>query len=617
MGTGIYSADGTVADRVLHYLEARSKGGVGLIISEGMKATKYTNYDLMLHCEDDRFIPSMRSYAEAARRYGARVFLQVTAPGGKDSGVGYAPSSIDDAQYSGRPRELTLDQITDIVQDFVNAAVRAQKSGFDGVEVDASTSFLVAQFLSPHFNKRDDDYGGDFERRMRFLVDIVRGIKRHCGHQFPMGVKLGVWEEMPHGIDHELGVKIAQRIAIEGVAYLHPQTTAYYPPVAVRSKYPTMSPMYSPRNTLLSLAENLKRNVRGVPIATVGGILDPREADDIIAREKADMIVIGRAILADPEWAIKAQQGKRIRPCIRCNVCHHEVAALGGEMVCTVNPYLTHEPEEHVTPTLSPKSVAVVGAGPGGIVAALIASRRGHRVRLFEEKSEIGGLLIPGSAPDIKNDLGALLRYYREEIDDSNVQVETNKRVTADLLRQTNPDVLVIAVGARPIRPSIPGADGENVITAVTALNQGDRISGQRVVIIGGGEVGCETAIHLSRRRNQVVIVEILDSLLALADIKNNVVVLEELLEQENVESYTGSKVVEIGRGSVKIIDSAGRPVMLPSDIVVLALGLELDNQSIEQFRASCPKAYLVGDCVEPRRIFEAVHDANRVARLI
>jgi 2-enoate reductase len=375
--------------------------------------------------------------------------------------------------------------------------------------------------------------------------------------------------------------------------------------------------MYLPRNTLLPLAENLKANVKTVPIITVGGILDPIEADRIISEGKADMIVVGRAILADPEWAIKAKEGGRIRPCIRCNICHHEVAALGREMVCTVNPHLTHEPEAHITPTLSPKRIMVVGGGPAGIVASLILSRKGHDVTLFEEKGQIGGLLIPGSAPEIKQDLRILLNYYRAEVHNSHVKLQVNTRVTPDLVKQNSPDVLIVAVGARPIRPSIPGVDYEHVITAMTALTEPGRIKGGNVVVLGGGEVGCETAIELSRKGKRVVIVEMLDRLLPLAEIRNNIVVLEQLLGEANVPTYTGSKVAEITSRDVEITDHTGKTTRIPADTVVLALGVSSDKRGAKELQESCSKSYLVGDCVEPRRIFEAVHEAGRIAMQI
>jgi len=609
-------SDRMVPDVLVPLLESRSKGGAGLIISEGFQGTRYQNV-LMLGAHDDRFIPGMRKYAEAIHRYGSATFLQIMALGGKDITENYAPSSIESPQYLSRPKEFSGTQIAEIIEDFANSAWRAQQAGFDGVELHGAHSYMIGQFISPHFNRRDDKYGGDFERRMRVPTEIVRRIGKLCGKNFPVGFKFSAWEQLPNGVKHELAVRIAQRMADEGVVYVHVQTSDFYPPVPVRSKYPAMSPMYSPRNTLAELSENLKRNVRNTLVMCADGIIDPNEADALIGEGKADMVAIGRALLADPEWPNRAEQRKRIRPCIRCNVCHHKVVAVEEPIACTVNPYLARERDEPIQKTQKSKNVIVVGSGPAGITCALIASRRGHNVTLYEEKSEIGGLLVPGSTPPFKKDLRAFLDYCRGEVYDSDVKVQLNTKVTPDLVRQIKPDTLVVAVGGKPIRLNVPGGDGENVISAADALECVEKIEGERIAVVGGGEVGCETALYLSQEGNEVSMIEALDDILTVNEIKNNSVVLRELLEKERVRVYARSNVEKITPSAVNIVSRDGHRKELEADIVILAAGLKVDETCTKPLLRSCPDSFAIGDCVNPARILEAVSEGDRTGRVL
>jgi 2,4-dienoyl-CoA reductase-like NADH-dependent reductase (Old Yellow Enzyme family)/thioredoxin reductase len=616
MGLGNFSPDGSVDDRTLAYVEARSRGGAGLIISESVNVSKHQKPNL-LGAYDDRFIPGLSKYADTVHKHDAKAFLQIGMLGGKYDSCGYAPSAIDSPLYLSRPKELTTSQVREVIDEFVEAARRARKAGFDGVELHGAHSYLVGEFISPHFNRRDDEYGGDFERRMRFPTTIVQGIKNVCGDDFPIGFKFSAWEEVPNGVDHELALRIAQRMVDEGVAYIHTQTTAYYPPLATPSRYPTMPPMYVPRNTLLELAERVKRKIRKVPVVAAGGIVDPHDADNMIALRKADMVALGRALLADAEWPNKAEKGKRIRPCIRCNVCHYEAVCLQRHAVCSVNPYLVHELEGSFDIAKKRKKVAVVGAGPAGIVAALTASRRGHDVILCEKENRVGGLLTAASIPEFKADVRALLEYYRGEIKDSRVRVKLNTNVTPDMVLQLRPDALIIAVGAPPVRPDTLGIDRGNVTTAEEALRNPGRVKGKNVAVLGGGTVGCEMALYLAEKGKRVVIVELLDNLLATEEIKNNTVVLEHLLEKSRVRAYTRSKVVEIAIKEMWIITDREKMRRIPADTVVLALGRKPNLNLIEGLRQCCLETYLIGDSVKQGGIFEAVHDADRIGRLL
>lgn len=615
MGVGIYPADETVPDRVLAYVEARSKGGTGMIISQFGRASKY-QISPLLGVYDDRFIPGLRRYAQAAHKYGAKVFVQIACLGGRDpGGSGYAPSAIDSPLYFFPPKELTIEQIEEIKEEFIQAARRAQEAGIDGVELHGAHSYLVNQFISPHCNQRTDEYGGSFEGQMKFPTDIVRGIRKLCGEDFPVGFKFSSFEDIPNGIDLVLSRKIAQRMADEGVVYIHAAAGAST--IEALSDYPAVPPMYMRRNTLVPLAENMKRHVKNVAIIGTGGIDIPEEADKIIDEGKADMVAIGRGLLADPAWALHAQTGQRIRPCIRCNICHYEAVFMWRDIVCTVNPYLAKEAEEPLQPAKSPKRVMVIGGGPGGIIAAMTASARGHKVALYEKNNALGGMLISGCKPPFKEEISRLLDYLQGEIADTKVEVHLSIEVTPETVKALSPDAVVIAIGGRPIIPNIPGIQKQKVYTSIDAMGSREGIPGKHIVVLGGGDTGCEAALYLAQAGRQVAIVELLDELMAKNEMKNNTMVLEHMVRQAGVQVYTGTKLTGIRQGEVDIVDKSGNTQTLPADAVILAIGIEPNKASVEALEGVCKEVYSVGDCIQPARIFEAIHEGDRIGRLI
>ncbi len=624
IGIGAYNDDETVNEKYFPFITERAKE-TGLMITQGTRPSLKGGVKL-IGCYDDRFIPSLTKFADSAHRNGAKIFLQLVVVGGNDPLGGYAPSVVDITLYkdqwgrggANKPKELKNHEIKELVEEFAQGARRARDAGFDGVEVHGAYGYLISAFICPATNRRNDEYGGNFENRLRFPVEIIRRIKKVCGEDFPVGFKFNSHQEIePEGIDEDLGVKNAQRIAREGVVYLHEVTMGEDVMYMQMAKYPSMPTMYQPRNTTVSLAENLKKHIKDVPIIAAGGITKPEEADEIIKQNRADMVAVGRALLADPHWTYKAGRGERITPCIKCLVCHNEVVRRGAFAGCTVNPYLVRETEAPLVPAEKPLKVMVIGGGPAGVTVAVTASKRGHEVCLYETQEEVGGQLIPGSAPGFKYEFKDLLKYFRDELADSDVRVETGKEATAGEVKDESPDVMIIATGGYSVMPQVPGIDMDHVIPATLCLKNPDAVIGKKVVVIGGGDVGCETAVFLRRRNKEVEIVEKLGSLMEKAEMKYHTMVMERMLEEEGIVLHTSTEVTDITEGSVKVKTGDGKIYDLPADTVVVAIGIRKDPGYVENLKKACVVSHVVGDAGEPRTLREAVFDGDKIARSI
>jgi 2,4-dienoyl-CoA reductase-like NADH-dependent reductase (Old Yellow Enzyme family)/thioredoxin reductase len=612
MDLGFKTVDETWSERFIRYIEERCRGEVGLIITHFTRATLLASSPI-IGSYDDRFIDSHRRLAEVVHRYDSKIFLQIAAQGGK--GGGAAPSAIASPNYPETPRELTIEEIEHIIQDFARAAARARVAGYDGVELHGAHTYLVGAFVSPHTNRRTDRFGGGFEGRMRFPVEILHAIRREAGEDFPVGYKFSAWEELPGGVDPELAVRIAGRMAQEGVCYLHVASTSST--LGRYSKYPSVPTLYIPRNVLLPFARKVKQSTPDAPVIAAGAISDPREAEEMIARGDCDMVAIGRALMADPHWARKARQGRRVRPCIRCNVCYQQLRERDAVLICTVNPYLTLETQAPLLPATYTKNVLVVGGGPGGIVAALTAAERGHQVTLYEKGNALGGELIPGSQPAFKAEIGRLLEYWREEVADASIQIRLNAEVTPETVRGVRPDALIVAVGGTLRMPDIPGIDGSNVMNAVQAFLHPDPMREKTIAVLGGGDVGCECALFLAEFGCRVTIVESLDELLQTEEVLSIRVDLLKMLEEAEIKAVTGAEPVAIHEEGVLVRLRDDEQLSLPADFVIVAIGMEPLSTLAHQLAAECDDVRIVGDCVQPRRIRDAVVEGELAGRLV
>jgi 2-enoate reductase len=624
MGVGLYSSDETWPYRHTRYFEERAIGGIGLIITSFVRVHGKLASVPLNGIYDDRFIPSHKKLVGRIHKYDTKIFCQLALSGGKISTD--APSSIYSPNYVVKPRELTTDELDELVQSFITAAGRALQAGYDGVEVHGAHSYLIGQMMSPALNKRTDKYRGDtFGGRMKFPTDIIKGIHEKYP-DLPVGFKFSAHEEIPGGVDIHLAKEIAKHIEKLGVVYLHVASTAST--IEVFSKFPSVPPLYIPRNTLMPLAADIKKSCPETTVIATGSITVPEEAEKFIASGSCDMVALGRTILADAHWAKKAKEGKRVVPCIRCNVCYHQLW-LAGPLWCSVNPYLLHEAEQELPTPAKKKKVMIVGAGPAGIRCALTAAKRGHDVTLYEKQPYIGGMVYPGSRPKCKEDVARLYEWYKAELADSTVKLKLNTEVTPAMVEKEAPDALVLAVGSEPLMPDIPGIEKPHVATAVDVLRDVSKFKGKNAVVIGGGDVGCETACHLADNGWDVTIVEILPKILQTEIMTNVKVQMFDLLETKKVKTMTETKPTAITDEGVEVVLPNFKAWELKADLVAIAIGMKKQatftggssmsivptSGVVGEMAMKCDEVHLIGDCAKLGRIREATEEGERVGR--
>jgi 2,4-dienoyl-CoA reductase-like NADH-dependent reductase (Old Yellow Enzyme family)/thioredoxin reductase len=608
MGTNYALKDGTVTQRQIDYYEERAGGGVGLVIVEiSCVDSPVGKAGVRQICiDDDRFIPDLSRLAEAIKRHGVKAAIQIHHAGRQTSAkfTGHqpvAPSPIP-APAGEQPRELTLSEIAILVGRFAEAAERAKRAGFDGVEIHGAHGYLISQFLSPLSNRRQDAYGGDLEKRARFLLEMIEAIRRRVGRSYPIWCRLSAMEiGVEDGITLEETQVVARLVEEAGVDAIHVSAHQVTP-----ARRP---PMAQPPCLFVPLAEGIKKVV-SVPVIAVGRI-PPELGEGVLHEGKADFISIGRALLADPHLPQKVAMGRieDITPCISCLTCLDSATWRREGIFCVVNPALGREREYELKPAVSPKKIVVVGGGPGGMEAARVAALRGHKVVLFDDGDELGGQLLLAAKPPFKDTIETFRQYLVGQLTKLGVELRLRQRFTADVLGEIKPDVVILATGVKPFIPQIPGVQSKKVLQANEVLNGAE--TGERVAVIGGELVGCETALYLVEQGKKVTVMRRGPELAA----KVQQFIREPLvgrLQFKGASILTGVEYEEITEAGVVIRKGTGEREVVEADSVVLAAGAVPNTELLADLQDKVARVFLVGDCSEPRGIREAVEEGYR-----
>jgi len=629
MATNLANELGGVSDHMIAYYEERARSRPGLLTVE-LTTVEYPrgkSGSVSLRLDEDRFIPGFHRLVDAVHQHLVPIALQLGHAGGNTSllktfgATPIAPTVLPYRAGQTIPEEASESDLTALIDAFAASAVRAQRAGFDAVNLHGGHTYLLAQMLSPHMNRRTDEWGGDLERRLRFPLEVVRRIKARCGSGFPVIYRFSADEFVTGGRGLEESVEVARRLEAEGVDLLDITAGASLV-VNERDAGLTASvePMSYGEAWKVYLAEEIRRHV-STPVATVGVIRTPEVADHIIAEGRADAVVIGRALIADPEWVMKARTGRdaEIRPCISCNECSGVRHALDWPIRCAVNAWSGREHDwGRLEPASNRRRILVLGAGPAGMEAARVAAQRGHDVTVWERDAQAGGQLIIGSLPPFKERLAQLRDHMLGRLTALGVSVRTSFDVTPEAVVAFGPDAVVFATGVVP--KVLEGADlvSARNITAWDLLDRRVEPTGLSTVVIGAGPTGCEVALHLAVLKNRVTLVtrrgraEVAAGLEAISKRDMQIqLALHDVTVRERLQTLGSSPDGAIVR------DLDGNEEVLRAELVVWASGVLANRALHDALVESVAEIHVVGDARHPRKILDAVAEGASVGRLL
>lgn len=573
----------------------------------------------------DAYIPRLSGWVKTIQEHGAKVAAQlavygfwarggygtpaeeVSPSGVRLEGDAYRPE-LDRLTFIRGGRPLEIEEIKQIQQEVAAAAARAVQAGFDAIELQALGGNLISRFLSPLTNKREDAYGGSLENRARMLLETIAAIKAKVGENYPLICRINGDDLMPGGMGVKDYQALAPMLENSGVHMLNLMPGWYETRRAVNQ-------MNVSRGEFVYTAEALKKVV-DIPVAANIRINDPQLAEEILQAGKADIIAMCSALMADPKLPRKAAEGRHedIRKCVACCNCWSDLAGRRTPIGCSVNARMGKEREYTLTPADRPKTIWVIGGGPGGMEAARISAKRGHRVSLFDNRDRLGGQLLYADLPPHKGEWRSLITYLTGQLEKLGVSIVLNKTVGVEEIQAGGPDAVIVATGARSVIPPIEGVDGSNVATCVDVLT-GRRSVGQKVVIIGAGSVGCETAELLLEQGKKVTLIEMQADIAPDVDYWNRWVLMDRL-SKTDLHIMPATSAEKITADGLQVT-TQGRPEFIAADSVVLAVGARSHNTLLKELQTAFDNIHAVGDCVKPQKVRQAVDEGFRIGMTI
>lgn len=618
MGGTDITNDGCIGPKSTAFYELRGKGGAGAVTVSECMVHPATDGSHAYHL-DTSILNSLASAtytADAIRRHGAIPSLELS-----HSGM-YAGTYMTDKnkQHSMnqwgpsdtvRPdgvlvKALTKEMLAEITAAYGNVAALAKRAGFEMLMIHGGHGWLLNQFFSPYFNKRTDEYGGSLENRCRLAIEVLKAVREAVGPGFPIEFRMSGSELFEGGYDLAEGVRIAQQIE-PYIDLLHVSAGTYQ-----RGFGDTHPSMFKAHGCNVYLAAEIKKHV-SVPVATIGGLNDPEQMEEIISSGKADVVYMARALLADPflPRKVMANKDEDIVRCLRCFTCMAERAATSTRR-CTVNPLIGREMEgSEIAKAPVPKKVVVVGGGPGGLKAAHTAALRGHQVILMEKEGELGGILKSEQAIPFKQEMYQLSLTFAKQCREAGVEIRLNTKADRELVERENPDAVIVAAGSKPLVLPIPGIDGDNVTIVNQYYLEKEKV-GDEVVVLGGGLAGCEAAIHLAQEGKKVTVVEMREELAPDANVRHRPLLLQKINELVTVR--TGLRGMEITADGVACEDKDGQRHFVKGSSVICALGQRACTDVVEELRDSAPYVVSIGDCAKVATITNAVYQGYHAA---